>query len=257
MGDEIQEEQARKKAEAKREQKKAEKKATLHKEDTVESPTIEEVIDHPEPKKSKLGKLNKFAKSPVGKKAIASQSLVDKSKTYTIGEAVDLVKKTSFSKFDGSVELHINVTDKGLRGTVALPHGTGKQIRVKIATEDLINSINSGSSINFDILVAEPALMPKLAKIAKILGPKGLMPNPKTGTIGPNPEKLVKELSAGQMQWKTQSDLPIIHGIIGKVSFDEKKLEENYSALIKSIGKDKIKSVFIKATMGPSIKLAL
>src|SRR3990167_6312414 len=102
MGDEIAEEKARKIAETKREQKKL---ASL-------SPTIEEVIDHSEPKKSKLVKLNKFAKSPVGKKAVASQSLVDKSKSYAIDEAIDLVKKTSFSKFDGSVELHLNVSDK-------------------------------------------------------------------------------------------------------------------------------------------------
>lgn len=254
MGDEIQEEQARKKAEAKREQKKAEKKAALHKEDTVESPTIEEVIDHPEPKKSKLGKLDKFAKSPVGKKAVASQSLVDKSKIYAIGEAVDLVKKTSFSKFDGSVELHLNVSDKGLRGSVVLPHGTGKQVRVKIATDALIEEIAKTGKIDFDIMVAEPAMMPKLAKVAKILGPKGLMPNPKTNTISENPSQLVKILQSS-VSWKTQNDFPIVHAVIGKVSFDEGKLEENYQALVKSIGKDKIQSVFIKPTMGPSIKI--
>ena len=165
-------------------------------------------------------------------------------------QAIDLVKKNSFSKFDGTVEVILNVTDKSLRGNVTLPHGTGKEIRIRIADDALV----SNPMINFDILVAHPSMMPKLAKIAKILGPKGLMPNPKTGTISENPEELVKTLSSF-VQWKTQPDFPIIHSIIGKVSFETKKLEENFSALIKSVGKEKIKSVFLKPTMGPSIKV--
>ncbi len=165
-------------------------------------------------------------------------------------QAIDLVKKNSFSKFDGTVEVVLNVTDKGLRGNVTLPHGTGKTIRVRIADDDLI----SNPVINFDILVAHPSMMPKLAKIAKILGPKGLMPNPKTGTIGEDPEKIAANL-AKSASWRTQPDFPIVHSIIGKVSFENKKLEENFEALIKSVGKEKIKSVFLKPTMGPSIKV--
>lgn len=267
IGDEIAEEEARKKAEVKREQKRAqkdaEKEATKHKEDTNISPTPEEVQEHPlveedKPKKKATKKAaNDQYKFETGKKVIAAQGQVDKTKLYSLKDALELVKKTSFSKFDGSVELTLNVAEKGIRGTVSLPNGTGKQVRVKVATDALIEDISKNGKIDFDILVAEPSMMPKLAKVAKILGPKGLMPNPKTGTIGPDPEKLVKDLSNGQVQWKTQNDLPIIHTTIGKVSFDEKKLEENYLALTKSIGKDKIKSAYLKATMGPSVKLAI
>lgn len=167
-----------------------------------------------------------------------------------LAQAIDLVKENSFSKFDGTVEVILNVTDKNLRGNVSLPHGTGKAIRIKIADEALI----ANPVIDFDILVASPNMMPKLAKIAKILGPKGLMPNPKTNTISENPEELAKTLSSS-IQWKTQPDFPIIHAMIGKVSFESKKLEENFAALVKSIGKEKIKSVFLKPTMGPSIKV--
>ena len=209
MGDEKAEEAARKKAETKRSQKKVEKQATKHKEDVVESPTVEEVEKSaqggsaPGGKKVKSAKLDNFAKSPPGKKIIAAQSFIDKSKTYSLSDAISLVKKTSFSKFDGSVELHINVSDKGIRGTVSLPHGTGKQVRVKIADDKLISDLSANGKIDFDILVASPEMMPKLAKIAKILGPRGLMPNPKTNTIGENPSQLVKILSSS-VSWKTQ-----------------------------------------------------
>lgn len=278
MGDEKAEEAARKKAEAKREQKKAEKKATKHKGDVVVSPTAEEVAKAPDAviasaaveidadsgsektaKKTKTGgkkqETSTKYKAGSGKKYAAAASLVDKTKTYSLSEAISLVKKTSFSSFDGSVELHVNVAEKGARGTVQLPHGTGKNVRVKIADDSLIAELLKSSKVDFDILVASPDMMPKLAKVAKILGPKGLMPNPKTNTISPNPEQLVKTLSSS-VQWKTQNDFPIIHAVIGKVSFENKKLEENFAVLLKSIGKDKIRSLFIKPTMGPSIKLS-
>ncbi|MBI3558826.1 50S ribosomal protein L1 [Candidatus Gottesmanbacteria bacterium] len=174
-------------------------------------------------------------------------------KAGNLTQAINLVKENSFSKFDGAMEVILNVIEKGLRGNVTLPHGTGKTIRVKIADDDLISTIENGR-IDFDILVAHPSMMPKLAKIAKILGPKGLMPNPKTNTISENPAELVKILSSA-VQWKTQPDFPIIHTVIGKVSFETKKLEENFAALIKSVGKEKIKSVFLKPTMGPSIRV--
>lgn len=170
-------------------------------------------------------------------------------------QAINLVKEHSFSKFDGTVEVILNVTDKNLRGNVTLPHGMGKTIRVKIADDALVSAIENGR-IDFDILVASPDMMPKLAKIAKILGPKGLMPNPKNGTIGEDLSQLVKNFSSS-VQWKTQPDFPIIHSMIGKVSFENKKLEENFAALVKSVGREKIKSVFLKPTMGPAIKVQI
>lgn len=241
MGDLEAEESTRKKAEEKREQKKAAKG-----EKGQEKPI----------KKTKLVQSAQYKFSP-GKKYLALSSLVDKKKLYPLAEAIELIKKTSYSRFDGSVEVHINIDRKNLpagrqdlRGTITLPHGTGKIVRIKIADDALI----ANPIIDFDILVATPEMMPKLAKIAKILGPKGLMPNPKTNTIGENPEELVASLEKSA-SWRTQPDFPIIHAVIGKVSFENSKLEENFAALTKSIGKDKMVSVFLKATMGPSIRV--
>lgn len=263
MGDEAAEAEAREKAAAKRAAKKAEKKAQ---EEAVEpsvevKETVEVAQEEKEVKEEKKKVVTKkvadkyiFAK---GKKYLLSAGQVDKTKFYPLTEAIKLAQKTSFSKFDGSIEIHMNVVDKGLRGVVALPHGNGKEVRVKIADEALIKALETSSKVDFDILVATPDMMPKLARVAKILGPKGLMPSPKTGTISATPEKLAKELSQGQLQWKTEAQTPIIHAVIGKVSFDSKQLEENMTALMKSIGKDKMRSLFIKATMGPAIKVSL
>lgn len=255
------------KTESKREEKAAEKTATKHQEDVNESPTVAEVemveqeeaaeIKEEKKAKKKAAKAeDKYTFRP-GKKYAAAASLVDRNKTYSPADAIDLVKKTSYSKFDGTVEVHLNTTDKGLRGTVSLPHGTGREVKVRIADDKLITDLMASGKIDFDILVASPDMMPKLAKIAKILGPKGLMPNPKTNTISSEPEKLVKELSSGKIQWKTEANFPIIHSVLGKVSFEPKKLEENYQALIKSITKEKIQSVYLKATMGPTVRVLI
>lgn len=184
------------------------------------------------------------------------RALVKKDSIYPLNEAVKLVKETSYSKFPGSVEVHINMKEKGLRGTVTFPHGTGKQIRIAIADDKLIENLATGK-IDFDILVAHPQYMAKLARYARILGPKGLMPNPKAGTISPEPEKVAKKLAGGQTQWKTETEAPIIHMVIGKVDFEEKKLAENLQKLIASVNPDKINSLFLKATMGPSIKVKI
>lgn len=273
MGDIEAEEAARKKAEAKRAQKKAERakqkaaeektpnqnadtQKTALKTESVALPS-EEKTTHQIKEKGKKTESNKVGKRPRGQKYLASAKLVDKNKKYPLFEALELAQKTSFSQFDGSIEAVFNVTEKGLRGIVTLPHGTGKQIRVKIADEALIDYLEKGGAIDFDILVAHPSLMPKLARVAKILGPKGLMPNPKTNTISENPAQLAETLSQGQVNWKTESNFPIIHAVIGKVSFETKKLEENLTALIKAIGKERIVSCFVKATMGPSVKVQI
>lgn len=274
MGDLAAEEEARQKRETKREQKKQSKQAkknsdetdvtnldssstsTVAVQDIKTSKTQDQEIPSSNFKKSKKDQqVNKF-RFPLGKKYVAALSLVDKNKSYSPAEAISLVKKTSFSKFDGSVELHLNVSEKGLRGSTELPHGTGKQIRVKIATDELISQLSASPKIDFDVLVASPDMMPKLARVAKILGPKGLMPNPKTNTISANPSQLVKTLSSS-VSWKTQADLPIIHTVVGKVSFEDRKLEENLQSFLKSVGKEKIKSAFMKATMGPSIRIQI
>lgn len=197
-----------------------------------------------------------------GKHYTEKASLVDKTKLYPISEAVSLVKQTSFTKFDGTIELHINLNPvslgdkKDYRGSVVLPHGTGKQVRVVIADDKVLADVAEGK-INFDILVATPSMMPKLAKVARILGPKGLMPNPKTGTVSPDPEKRAKELSTGSVNFKTEPDQPIIHMVVGKVSFDEKKIVDNVQAILAAIGRGKIAKATLASTMGPGIKIAV
>ena len=185
---------------------------------------------------------------------LEAKKLIDPGKLYSLDEALSLIKKTNLSRFDGAVEVHLNTTEKGIRGQVSLPHGTGKQIRVAIADDELLAEIEKGK-INFDILVSNPTMMAKLAKVAKILGPKGLMPNPKSGSISQDPEKLAKSLSSGQIQFKTETEAPIIHLVIGKTSFFDKDLEDNFKALIAAIGSLKIKTAYLKATMSPAVKV--
>lgn len=183
---------------------------------------------------------------------------VEPGKLYPISEALELLRKVTLTKFDSSVELHINTSEKGLRGQIQLPHGTGKKVRVTIADSEtidkIVESVGNGK-IDFDALVAHPSVMGKLAKVAKFLGPKGLMPNPKNGTISPTPEKVAKKLEGGEITWKTEPDFPIIHQVIGKMSFKDKQLEENYSSFTKSIGAEKIKNITLKSTMSPGIKV--
>lgn len=188
-----------------------------------------------------------------GKKYLQVRSFVDKTKLYPIAEAVGLLKKMKIASFDETVEVHINTTEKGLKGNVTYPYETGKKTRIAVVDDGLIRDIESGK-INFDVLISHPSFMPKLAKLAKILGPRGLMPNPKNGTISDKPEELVKKIS-GASSFKTEPNFPIIHTLIGKISFPEKNLEENFEALIKAIGNQKVISVFIKTTMSPSVKV--
>lgn len=188
--------------------------------------------------------------------------LVDRNKIYSVSDAIGLMKKTSLTKFDGTVELHVNLNPlslgekKDFRTSINLPHGTGKEIKVAIADDKILADVAAGK-INFDVLVAHPSMMPKLAKVARILGPKGLMPNPKTGTVTPEPEKRAKELATGKVNVKTEPTAPILHMSIGKVSFDEGKLSDNIKAALDTIGRGKILKATLSATMGPGIKIAV
>jgi len=205
-------------------------------------------------KKSKKAKKAKVR----GKNYKAVLMKLDHQKLYPITEALPLLKQISYTRFDPTVELHINTVEKGLRGTVTLPHGSGKKIRIAIAGEDnvdkLVEEIAQGK-INFDALIAHPKAVGKLARVAKFLGPKGLMPNPKNGTISADPQKIAKKMESGEINWKTEAEFPIIHQIIGKLSFKDRDLEENYNALIKSITVDKIRRITLKSTMSPGIKI--
>lgn len=187
-------------------------------------------------------------------KYVAARSQVDKTKKYDAFTAVELLKRLSYSKFDGTVELHGVVREVGTSVTMSFPHTTGKSRVVAIADDKLLAEIEAGD-INFDILVASPDMMPKLTKFARILGPKGLMPNPKMGTLTPNPEKVKEQLEAGSVTIKTEKKAPLIHVTIGKVSHDTKNLVKNIEALVKKF-KGKLVRLSISASMSPGIKVA-
>ena len=174
----------------------------------------------------------------------------------TLDQAIKLLKQIKYAKFDESVELHLNLNKEGIKGEVDLPHSTGKSIRVKIVDEKILADIEKGV-INFDLLITHPQYMPRLARFAKVLGPKGLMPNPKAGTISNNPEEVGKKFAKGALRWKTEAKAPLIHQMIGKISFADKALVENASAFLASVGKNHIQSAFIKTSMSPSIKINL
>lgn len=173
-----------------------------------------------------------------------------------LAQSLETLRRFKKGNFDETVELHINTKDKGISGTVMLPHGTGKTLKIAVADDAVLAEVEKGK-INFDVLVAHPSMMPKLAKVAKILGPRGLMPNPKNGTISPNTDEAVKKLSAGQVGFKTESQAPIIHMSVGKLSFDDKKLSDNITTALSAIGHSKITSVTLKSTMSPAVKIAI
>lgn len=193
------------------------------------------------------------AKKVRGKKYQAVRSKLDKSKLYPVKEAVELVKKLSYSRFVGSVEAHIVVREAGDSVNLALPHSTGKSVKVTIVDAEVLSDIEAGK-LDFGILIAHPEFMPKLAKFAKVLGPKGLMPNPKNGTLTPNPELKKKELEAGKFNLKTEKKAPLMHLIIGKTDMSSADLVANIEVLVKAL-KGKILKLVISPSMGPGIKV--
>lgn len=182
--------------------------------------------------------------------------MVDKTKNYTLTDALTLLAKIHLSKFDETVELHINTTQPSVSVTTTLPHGTGKKVRVVIADDTVIENVAKGK-IDFDVLLAEPSMMPKLAKVARFLGPRGLMPNPKSGTISNNPRELAKKFEGGQITFKTEAKSPIMHLTVGKMSFGDKKLAENVTKAIEAIKSQNIKNITLKSTMSPGIKIKI
>ena len=221
-----------------------------------------------------------------GKKYVEASKLVDKNKLYTTSEAVELVKKSSITKFDGTVEIAINLNidtkkaDQQMRGSIVLPHGTGKTKRIcvlakgaaaekakkagadYVGEQDLIDKMVNENWFDFDVIVATPEMMPSLGKIGKILGPKGLMPNPKTGTVTQTPASAVEDIKKGMIEYRADS-YGIIHAAVGKVSFDDNKLVENINFIVNSIIKAKpttvkgnyINSIVISSTMGPGVRI--
>ena len=221
-----------------------------------------------------------------GKKYQDSVKLLEKGKLYDADEALDLVCKTSKAKFDETVELHVKLgvdsrhADQQVRGAVVLPNGTGKNVRVLVfakeakadeakaagadyvGAEDLVQKIQSENWFDFDVVVATPDMMGVVGRIGKTLGPKGLMPNPKAGTVTPDVARAISEIKSGKIEYRLDKT-NIIHCPIGKASFGKDKLVENFNALIGAIIKAKpaaakgqyLKSVSVASTMGPGIKL--
>ena len=220
----------------------------------VEAAPTEEVAENTENAEKKEKKILEKVR---GKKYVGAKAKIEAGRAYTIKDAIKLVKETSYSKFDGTVEAHITVKKTGTSAQVNLPHQAGRVKKIEIASEDTIKKL-TGGKIDFDVLIATPDMMPKLVPFARILGPKGLMPNPKNGTlVNKVSDKSAKE-SAQSVLLKTEKEAPLIHTVIGRVSQDEKELAENLEAIFKALGGDKqIVKAFLKSTMSPSVKLVI
>jgi large subunit ribosomal protein L1 len=214
----------------------------------------------------------------------ASEGL-EKDKVYSLSEAIDLAKKTSYVKFDATVELHVNLgvdpkhADQNVRDNLVLPSGSGKTLKVAVLSDDPTEAKKAGADIaglddllaqidkgnlGFDVLIATPNLMPRLGKYARVLGPRGLMPNPKSGTVTNDVNKAIAEAKAGRIEYRVDST-GIVHLGVGKVSFSEKQLLDNFEAVLTSIKSNKpqslkgsyLKSAYVSTTMGPSLKIDL
>ena len=261
-------------------EEKAEKEAKKAAHDTTPNDPEAEAAHKKGPAPKTRSKLERRGKSY---RKVAE--LVDNDKVYSLAEALELATKTNPSKMDASVEVHVRLgvdprqADQNIRTTVVLPHGTGKTLRVAVfapeadaakakkagadiaGDEEFLKQLEKGE-LNFDVLVATPAYMPKLGKYARLLGPKGLMPNPKSGTVATDVEKAVKEAKAGKVEYRVDKQA-IVHLSVGKVSFGTEKLAENAKAFFSSLQGQKpssLKGVFVKSTaisttMGPGIKV--
>ncbi len=194
------------------------------------------------------------SKKTFGKNALKAQKLTDRTKKVSLETAVKLLKEMKYAKFDETVEVHVNIKEMGLKGDVTLPHGTGKEVRAVIADEKVLKEIGDGV-FNFDILITTPAFMSQLVPFARVLGPKGLMPNPKTGTVTDKPEEAMKKFKGGSVNFKSEPKAPIIHQAVGKMSFKDDQLVENISAFIGAVSKKNIVSAYVSGTMTPSVQI--
>lgn len=191
------------------------------------------------------------------KKFKSLKKAVDRAKYFKSQDAVETVLGLSKERFDSSVELNIELKKDTLNGEISLPHGTGKQIRVEIFSDKTIEKIEK-KQLDFEVLLAKPDDMAKIAKYARILGPKGLMPNPKNGSVTPDPESKAKELtSGGKISFKSEKKAPLIHLMIGKRSQGIEKVQENLNAVFKTINPRQIKKAYLSSSMGPGLRLDL
>jgi large subunit ribosomal protein L1 len=229
--------------------------ADLAKDEVKEAPKAVEaapekapVGDHPKLKRPRAV----YGRSQIYK----SKSTKVEDKVYSLSDAVDNLKKVKYSKHN-TIELHINVREIGIRGEVALPFSVGKQIKVAIFTPELAEQVKAGK-IDFDILLAHPKDMGAVAPLARILGPRGMMPNPKNGTVTENPEERAEKLQAGAtLSYKTEAKAPLIHLVVGSLKQKDDEIIQNISAVLTALGASKIKSATLKSTMSPGIRVQL
>ena len=220
-----------------------------------------------EPKKASKTEEKKESKVTHGKKYQEMREKVERNKPYAVTQAVELAKEVSYTKFDGTIEIHVNTAVKNVRGLVSLPFASGKSLTViafgKGADESGADIVGDDAKladivkgkINFDVIVTDPTWMPKLAGAAKVLGPKGMMPNPKNGTISTDLKKAVTEIKSGKVEYKTERNGQVIHLSVGKVSQATEEITQNVKLLLGTIGKTKIKQAVLTPTMGPSVKI--
>lgn len=211
------------------------------------------------PSPATAGSVPSVTKKPIRKRARSrkyrlARTQIDKTKSYPLTEAVVLAKRSSISRFDGNLEAHLNLTQSNLRLTVSFPYSTGSRQKVAIASEALLNQLDQGV-VDFNILLSTPEFMPKLLKYAKILGPHGLLPNPKTGTITPDPAKTKQELESGTLQVKSEAKAPLMHLVLGQLSQPDEQLVANLKALIQAVTPKRILKLTLAPTMGPSLKV--
>ncbi len=234
---------------------------TIYNTDSVTTPTIKEEVKGKDTNKE-VTEAKKAVKKVIvphkrGTKYQAMAKLVKKEELYPVKEAVAILVKLAKSTKLKTVELHLNTRETGLRGELKLPHSTGKDIKIAVFTDDLATKIAAGI-LDFDMLLCTPSDMPKIARFAKVLGPKGLMPNPKSGTVTEHPEERSKQLaSGGTLPYKTEAKFPIIHLNLGPITQKSEDLIDNINEALRSINVTKIKSAYISCTHTPSIKLSI
>lgn len=249
---------------------KKEAKRSLKKEKGVRVPGLKGgervvAVGFEEPKEKKVEKVEKVEKvvkakktkkRQRGKKYLAARTKVDPGKNYTPEEAARLVKETSISRFNGSVELHLVLKRDSLNTSVELPYSTGKTKKIEIASEETVEKLKAGK-IDFDVLLASPQMMPKLVPFAKLLGPKGLLPNPKQGTLIPDPEKAKGKFGGKTLQIKTEKSAPLVHLTVAKVDQPEEEIAANIKAILETVGYQTVKKAVVSPSMGPGIKVAI
>jgi large subunit ribosomal protein L1 len=256
IGDTEVEEKQKKEQKVKAMEKKMLKKKDSQKDEKPEEVENAQPVVEKKVKKSTAKTASIKVSTVKGKKYQEAKKMVEANKFYSLKEAIALLKIMKLVKFDQSVELHFTVDETGLKGEVELPFSTGKIVRVKIVDDSVLIDLEKGK-IEFDVLVTHPSFMPRLAKFAKVLGPKGLMPNPKAGTVSTKPEDVVKKFEKGMLRWKTEAKFPLVHQMIGKISSKESDLIANAEKFIEAVGKNHVQSAFIKTTMSPALKLEL